>query len=72
MIVITIVFKGMVLFISILPIALHIFINLGLFLKHISDNKSLAYTYLLSAALILLIGFPSCWGLTSVAGGLKL
>jgi uncharacterized BrkB/YihY/UPF0761 family membrane protein len=72
MIVLTIVFKAGILIVSIVPIALHICINLGLFLKHFSDNRSLAYTYLLSATLILLIGFPSCWELSSLTGGLKL
>lgn len=70
MAIITVVFDAAVLVISILPIAIHIFINLGLFIAFIRKEKNLAYTYLLSAVLILLIGFPSCWGLSSISGGI--
>jgi hypothetical protein len=69
MIVLTAVFHDMVLMASILPIAVQILVNFVLFLNNFNENRSISYTYLLSASLVLLIGFPSCWGL---AGGLKI
>lgn len=72
MILLTIFFKGEVLIVSVLPIAIHIFVNFVLFVQNFGSNRSLAYTFLLSAFLVLLIGFPSCWGLSTVGGGLKI
>jgi ABC-type nickel/cobalt efflux system permease component RcnA len=72
MILLTILFNDAVLIISIIPIGLHIAVNFVLFLSHFNENRSISYTYLLSALLVLLIGFPSCWGLASVNGGFRI
>jgi hypothetical protein len=69
MILLTMAFKDAVLIISILPIAVHIFINVVWFIVHFNKNRSLSLTYLLSALLVLLVGFPSCWGLAAIRGG---
>ena len=42
------------------PIFIHVMVNCILFLTNISKNKSLGLHYLLSAILVLLIGFPTC------------
>lgn len=66
MVLLTIIFNDMVLIMSIIPIAGQILINLGLCVQQFKKDRSLAYTYLLSAFLVLLIGFPSCWGFSSI------
>lgn len=58
--------KGSVIITSIIPIVLQVFINLILFLVNAGKDKSLSHTYLLSAFLVLLIGFSSCLGLSNL------
>ncbi len=66
MVFLTLVFNYFVIVMSIIPIAGQILINLGLCVQNFKKDRSLAYTYLLSAFLVLLIGFPSCWGFSSI------
>ena len=68
MLLLTAASKGAVLFTSILPIGAHVLTNFILFIVKISTHKENAYSYLISAILVLLIGFPSCWMLSGVAG----
>lgn len=70
MVIITIMYKDAVLIFSILPIAIQIFVNLMLFIRYFKD-KTICYTYLLSAVLVLLIGFPSCWGFSNIGNSIK-
>ena len=72
MIFLTIAAKGDVLLAAVVPITVHILINVVLFFIYLSKDKPLAYTYLLSALVVLLIGFPSCWGLSNMAGGMRI
>jgi hypothetical protein len=72
MILLTGLYHDAVLIISIIPIAIHIGVNFVLCVNNFNENRSLAYTYLLSALLVLLIGFPSCWGLSAMNGGLRI
>jgi hypothetical protein len=72
MILLTILYHDAVLMISIIPIGLHILLNFLMFLSNFNTNRSVSYTYLLSALLILLIGFPSCWGFAALGGGFKI
>jgi hypothetical protein len=71
MVILTIIFKDMVIIMSIIPIAVQILINLGLCVQQFNKDRSLAYTYLLSAFLVLLIGYPSCWGFSDIGNQLK-
>jgi heme/copper-type cytochrome/quinol oxidase subunit 4 len=71
MILLTFLSKDMVLITSIIPIAIQIFVNIIFFFANFGSNRSLAYTYLLSAFLVLIIGFPSCWGFSSIGNKIK-
>ncbi|MCC6371523.1 MAG: hypothetical protein IT236_11010 [Bacteroidia bacterium] len=68
----TLAFKGAVLLLSIVPIGIHVFINFLLFLLYLKKDRPLSYTFLLSALIVLLVGFSGCWGLTNLSGGLKI
>lgn len=74
MILLTIGSGGEVLLTSMMPIGLHVFVNLILFIVNFSNQntRSVAYTYLLSAFFVLLVGFSSCWALSSLAGGARI
>lgn len=71
LIILTAAFKDMVIIASIIPIAAQILINVILFLKNFNSNRSLSYTYLLSAFIVLLVGFPSCLGFGNLGVTLK-
>lgn len=72
MMVIIAAYNDVVLFVSVIPIALHVLINFILFLVNISSDRPLGLTYLLSSLLVLLIGFSSCLGLSNLGRGLNL
>ncbi|HYG50517.1 MAG TPA: hypothetical protein VD905_06420 [Flavobacteriales bacterium] len=51
---------------------LHVFINLILGAYFYStEKKELGKTFVLSAFTVLLVGFSSCWGVSTAAGGLR-
>ena len=71
MLILTAVFKEGVLVASIIPIAVQVVANFIYFISNFEKDRSLSYTYLLSAFLVLLIGFPSCWALSGASSALR-
>ncbi len=67
MILLTLFFKWLVLMVSVIPIAMQICVNLLLSISNWRKNKSLGKTYLLSAFLVLIVGFSTCIGFTGIA-----
>lgn len=71
MIGLTVLTGGEVMLTSIPFIGLHMLGNLIMFVVYVGDNRPIAFTYLLCFFLVLLIGFPSCLGLSDLAGGMR-
>lgn len=63
---------GGVLLTSIWPIFLHVCVNMITAAVYYSNNnRETANAFMLSALIVALVGFSSCWGLSSAAGGLR-
>lgn len=70
MIILTALFKGGVLIISIFPIAIQVIYNVVFGILRLNTNKPLGLAYLLCAVLVLLIGFPACQQFAGMSGGI--
>lgn len=54
--------------VSALAIALHTGLNFIFFIIYLGDHdKSTAFSYLLSTIMVVLIGYSSCWAVSSIA-----